>query len=164
MSSTRYGRPSAAIVPTARASSSSSSAGRLVGRGVGEDLDLVELVDAQQAARVAPGRAGLAPVARRVRHEPHRQVGLGEDLVAPDRRERHLGGGDAPEVVALDGVGVVGELGQLAGGGERGGGDERRRPDLLEGVGVAVEGELAQAAAQRGAEAPQHREHRARRS
>ena len=109
-----------------------------------------------------PAEPGLAPVARRVGHEPLRQVRLGEDLVAPDRGERHLGRGDAPEVVALDGVGVVGELRQLAGGGEGRGGDERRRADLLEGVGVAVEGELAQRPAHRGAEAPQHREHRAR--
>ena len=38
--------------------------GRLLGRGVGEDLDLVELVGAQQAPGVAAGRTGLAPVAR----------------------------------------------------------------------------------------------------
>ena len=47
------------------------------------------------------------------------QLGLVEDLVHGQRGERHLGGGDAPQVVALDVVGVVGELGQLAGGGER---------------------------------------------
>ena len=40
-------------------------------------------------------------------------------------------------------------------------GHERRRADLLEGVGVAVEGELAQRPAERGAEAAGHREHRA---
>ena len=87
----------------------------LLGRGVGEDLDLVELVDAQQAAGVPAGRPGLAPEARGVGHEPHRQLGLVEDLVAGERRERHLGGGDGPQVVALEVVGVVGELGQVAG-------------------------------------------------
>ena len=118
---------------------------RLVGRGVGEDLDLVELVDAQHAPGVAARRAGLAPVARRVGHEAHGAArprrGSRREC---DRRERHLGGGDAPQVVALDGVGVVGELGELAGGGERRGADEARRADLLERVGVAVERELAQ--------------------
>ena len=44
----------------------------LLGRGDGVDLDLVELVRAQQAPRVAARRAGLAPVARRVGHQPHR--------------------------------------------------------------------------------------------
>ena len=126
----------------------------------GEDLDLVELVGAQHAARVATGRAGLAAVARRVRHHPHRQL-LGVDhLAGVDRGQRHLGGGDAPQVVALDGVGVVGELRQLTGGGERRSGDERRRTDLLERVGVAVERVLAQRPRQRGADAALHREHR----
>ena len=58
-------------------------------------------------------------------------------------------------------VGVVGELGQLAGGGERAAEHQAGRPDLLVGVGVAVEGELAERAAQRGAGAAEHREHRA---
>ena len=97
---------------------------------------------AQQAPGVAPGRARLPPEARRVGHEPHRQVGLVEDLVAGQRRERHLGGGDGPEVVALDVVGVVGELRQVAGGDHRLGAHQGRRADLLVGVGVAVEREL----------------------
>ncbi len=117
---------------------------RVCRRGVGEDLHLVELVDAQQSPGVAPRRPRLAPVARRVGHESLRQFGLGVDLVAAHRRERHLGRRDAPEVVALGGVGVVGELGQLTGGGEGGRRDQRGRADLLEGVGVAFEGELAQ--------------------
>ena len=135
--------------------------GRLLGRGEREDLDLVELVGAQHAAGVAPGRARLAAVARRVRHHPHRQLSVVEHLAGVDRGERHLGGGDAPQVVALDRVGVVGELGQLAGGGQRRGGDQRRRADLLERVGVAVERVLAQRPGQRGAEAALHGEHRA---
>ena len=126
---------------------------RLLGGGDGEDLDLVELVRAQQSARVATRRAGLSPVARRGRHHPHRQVGFGEDLVAVERRQRHLGGRDAPQVVALDGEGVVGELRQLPARRERRRGDERGRADLLEGVGVAVEGELAERPTERGAEA-----------
>ena len=75
--------------------------------------------------------------------------------------KRHLGRRDAPQVVALDGEGVVGELGQLAAGRERRRRHQRRRADLLEGVGVAVEGELAQRPAERGAEAARHHEHRA---
>ena len=51
-------------------------------------------------------------------------------------------------------------FGQLAAGRQRRRRDERRRADLLEGVGVAVEGELAQRPAERGAEAARHREHR----
>ena len=84
--------------------------GALLRRGDGEDLDLVELVGPQHAAGVLAGRPGLPPVARRVRHQPHRQLGLVEDLVAVDRRQRHLGGRDRPQLVALDGEGVVGEL------------------------------------------------------
>ena len=64
--------------------------GACSGVGDGQDLDLVELVGAQHAPRVAAGRAGLAPVARRRRHHPHRQVGLVEDLVAVHRRQRDL--------------------------------------------------------------------------
>ena len=44
---------------------------RLLGRGVREELDLVELVAAQQAAGVGARRAGLAAEARRVGAEPH---------------------------------------------------------------------------------------------
>ena len=59
-------------------------------------------------------------------------------------------------------VGVVGELRQLAGRGERVGADERGRADLLEGVGVAVEAELAQRPQQAWRPQPAvHREHRA---
>ena len=116
----RYGRPSAAIVRLGPADQLVEQRGRLLGRGEGQDLDLVELVRTQHAARVRPGRAGLAPVARRVRHEAHRQLRLVEDLTGVDRGERHLGGGDAPQVVTLDRERVVGELGELARRRERG--------------------------------------------
>ena len=43
--------------------------GRLLLGGIGQQLDLVELVDPQQAPGVAAGRAGLAAEARRVGHE-----------------------------------------------------------------------------------------------
>ena len=157
----RYGRPSALISRSARSTISLQHARALLGRGDREDLDLVELVGAQHAAGVATGRAGLAAVARRVRHHPLRQLRVVEHLAGVDRGERHLGGGDAPQVVALDGVRVVGELRQLTGGRERGGGDQRRRADLLERVGVHVERVLAQRTGQRGAGAALHGEHRA---
>ena len=71
------------------------------------------------------------------------------------RRERHLGRRDGPQVVALDVVGVVGELRQVAGRDHRLGEHERGRPDLLVGVGVAVEARAARSA--RSSRAPQPR-------
>ena len=134
----------------------------LLRRGVGEDLDLVELVHPQQAPVSRPAE----PASRR-KHDVWAisrigQVGLVQDLVARQRRQRHLGRRDGPQVVALEVVGVVGELGQVAGGHHRLGAHQRRRADLLEGVGVAVERVLAQGPRPAGAVAPVHREHRAR--
>ena len=99
-----------------------------------------------------------APASRRkhggVGHQPHRQVGRVEDLARGQRRERHLGGRDQPQVVALDVVGLVGELRQVPGRHHRRRAHDGRRADLLEGVGVAVERQLAQRPGQRGAAAP----------
>ncbi|MEJ7720248.1 MAG: hypothetical protein WKF58_07250 [Ilumatobacteraceae bacterium] len=58
-------------------------------------------------------------------------------------------------------VRVVGELRQLAARRQRRRGDERRWADLLESVGVAVEGVLAQRPGERRAEATLQVEHRA---
>ncbi len=88
---------------------------RLFRGGEREDLDLVEFVGPQHPAGVAPRRAGLAPVRRAVGHHPDRQCRVVEDLVGVDRSERNLGGRNAPQIVAFDGVGVVGELGELPG-------------------------------------------------
>ena len=139
--------------------------GRLLGRAVREQLDLVELVRAQHAAGVGAGRAGLAAEARRVGTEPAGQVGLVEHLVAVHRRERHLGGRDRPEVVALEVIGVVGELGQVPGRHHRLGAHERGRAHLLVravAVAVAVERELRQGAKHARAPAAVEREHRPR--
>ena len=134
--------------------------GRLFGRGERQDLDLVELVGTQHAPRVTTCRTGLAPIRRAVRHHPDRQFVVVEGLAGVDRGERHLGRGDAPQVVTFDRVRVVGELGELPGGGERGRGHERRRPDLLERIGVEIEPVLTQRPAEGGAGASLHREHR----
>ena len=109
-----------------------------------------------------PAEPGLAPEAGRVGHVAQREVGLVEHLVAVQRRERHLGGGDGPQVVALDVVAVLVELREVAGGDHRLGAHERRRADLLVGVAVAVEAQLHHGPQQAGAPAPVHREHRAR--
>ena len=67
-----------------------------------EHLDLVELVDAEDAARVLAGRAGLAPEAGREARVAERQVVLGEDLVGVQRGEADLRRADQEEVVARD--------------------------------------------------------------
>ena len=103
------------------------------------ELDLVELVDAQQATGVAPGRPGLAAIATGVGHESHGQLRLVEYLAGDHRRERHLGRGDRPEVIAFEVVRVVAELRKVAGADHRVGLHDRRRTDLLEGIAIAIE-------------------------
>ena len=82
-----------------------------------DHLDLVELVLAQHAARVAPGRAGLGAEAWRQRGVAQRQRLRVEDLLADKVGERHLGGGDEPAAVGL--VGHVDEGCQFGGHGPR---------------------------------------------
>ena len=113
-------------------------------RGVGEQLHLVELVHAEQPAGVAPGRARLAPVARRRRGVAQGELGLLQDLAPVHGGQRHLGRRDQPQVVPLDVVGVVGELGQVAGRRHGLGQDDGRRADLLVGRRVPVDGERGQ--------------------
>ena len=57
-------------------------------------------------------------------------VVAGQDLVAVQVGDRHLGGGDQVQVVALDDVHLPLLVGQLPGAAGRGGIDEDRRPDL----------------------------------
>ena len=73
---------------------------RILGTRVRDHLDLLELVHAEHAACVAPGRAGLAPEARRERAVIERQ--RLEDLVHVHRDQRHLGRADEVEVVGGD--------------------------------------------------------------
>jgi hypothetical protein len=76
------------------------------------------------------------------------------------RRQRHLRGGDRPEVVALDLVGVVGELRQVTGGRHRVGAHDGGRAHLGVGVSVAVEAELHEGPQEAGPPPRVHREHR----
>ena len=57
---------------------------------------------ADHAARVASGGAGLGAEARRERGEAQRQLLLGEDLLAHEIGERHLGGRDHAVAGVLD--------------------------------------------------------------
>jgi hypothetical protein len=93
----------------------------LVGRGDLHHLDLVELVLADHAARVAPGAAGLAAEAGAVRGELDRQLRGVEDLLAHGVGQRDLAGADQVllglrlvAAAARDPEHVVLELGQLA--------------------------------------------------
>jgi hypothetical protein len=87
----------------------------LVHGGLGPDelhqLDLVELVAALDAPRVAPGGHLLAAEAGGVGDVLDGQGGAVQDLVAVQVRHRHLGRGDEPEVLLGVAVQVVTELG-----------------------------------------------------
>ena len=67
-----------------------------------EHLDLVELVHAEDAARVLAVGAGLAPEVRRDARVPARELVGGEDLAAVQRRERHLARADEEQLVVVD--------------------------------------------------------------
>ena len=64
----------------------------------GEHLDLGELVDAVQAARVPAGSPGLGAETMRQADVLDRQVQLVEDLVAVHAAQRDLGRGDQAQV------------------------------------------------------------------
>ncbi len=66
----------------------------VLGPGEPHQLHLVELVHADDPARVATGRAGLAAEAGREREVPDGELRLVEDLVTVQVRHRHLGGRD----------------------------------------------------------------------
>ena len=103
---------------------------------VGEHLDLVELVHADDAAGVLAVAAGLAAVAGAPAGVADRTAREVEDLVLVVARQRHLGGSDEVEVVALvEVVHLVGVLAEEAGalhrlGQHQGGGDHRGEPGL----------------------------------
>ncbi len=135
----------------------------LLGLRVHDQLDLVELVLADDAARVLAEAAGLGPEAWRVGRHLHRQLGGVEDLVAVHVRDRHLGGRDqvvGPLVVQLEEVLL--ELRQLSGPEERLVVDDDRRQHLGVAVlsSVQVEHEVHQRALEQRAAAAQQREPR----
>jgi len=134
---------------------------RLLGCGIGHHLDLVELVGPQHPARVTTGRTRLASIRGAVSHQSNRQLGVVQRLLGVDRRQRSFRSRARPQIVAFDRVGVVREFRELTSGRECRCADERRRADLLVGVGVEVESVLAQGPGERCACATLHREHRA---
>ena len=102
-----------------------------------DHLHLVELVDAEHAARHLAGAAGFAAEAGRVGGELDgrlwgdlRELHAVEDVVAVEVGDGHLGGGDQPEVVGVRVVEVLGELRELAGAGHGRGVDHEGREHL----------------------------------
>ena len=107
-------------------------AGGLIGRDEAEHLHLVELVHAEDPARVFPGRAGLAAEAGREAGVAQRQpLGL-EDLLGVQRRERDLGGADEEQLVLRQRVDLLLGVGQEAGPVQRLLAHEHRRDHRLE--------------------------------
>ena len=94
-------------------------------------------------------------------HESHGQLRLVEYLAGDHRRERHLGRGDRPEVIAFEVVRVVAELRKVAGADHRVGLHDRRRTDLLEGIAIAIEAVVDERAQEMSTGASVHGEHRA---
>ncbi len=87
---------------------------RVLRSDVGEHLDLVELVHAEDAPGVLAVRTGLAAEAgREARVAQGEAIGV-EDLVHVVRRQRHLGRADQVEVVVGEVVDVLGGLAEEA--------------------------------------------------
>ena len=105
--------------------------GRILGRREAHELDLVELVHAEQAARVLARRARLAAEAGAERRKGEGKSRAVEDLVAEQVRDRHLGGRNREERVVAQRVHVLLELRQLAGAGHRVAIHEQRHLRLL---------------------------------
>ena len=105
---------------------------RVLGANEREHLDLVELVDAEDPARVLAGRAGLAPEAGGESRVAARQLVGGEDLVGVQRRQRHLRGPDQEQLVARDLVDHLPLAGEEAGAEQRALADQHRRHDRHE--------------------------------
>src|SRR5439155_855148 len=85
-------------------------------------LDLLELVDAVEAARVLARRARFAPEAGRDADVTARQLALGEDRIAVQRHQADLRRADEIELVLFDREGV------LASERKEAGADHRRLP------------------------------------
>ena len=99
-----------------------------------EHLDLVELVDAEDPARVAARGPGLAAEARGEARVAQRQIAGVDDLPGVQRRERHLARADEEQLVLGERVDLVLGVRQEAGAEERLLADEDGRDDRLEPV------------------------------
>ena len=110
MLTTWYGRPRPPMICSSIARMRSSSSHDSSGAHEREHLDLVELVDAEDAARVLAVGAGLAPEARRVARVARRQRVGRERVAAVQRGERHLARADEEQLAVVDVVdlGAVG--------------------------------------------------------
>ena len=102
MLTTRYGRPSAPTIDSSIARIRSCSSSDVVGIGEAEHLDLVELVDTEDAGGVLAVGAGFAAEARRdARVTPGERAGV-EELAAMQGRERDLARADEEQLAAVD--------------------------------------------------------------
>ena len=80
-----------------------------------DQLDLVELVHADEPAALAPRRSGFATEAWGVGSHLYGQIGFFEDLVAVKVRYRYLGGGSEEKSAVLEAIHVVFEFRKLPG-------------------------------------------------
>src|ERR1700687_1545823 len=95
-----------------------------------KELDLLELVLAQDSARVFSGCASLGAEAGGPRGYVDRQFLLGKCFVAIEVVEFHFAGGGQPEIGVLDFEEVRGKFRKLAGGKQGGTVDEKGRKDF----------------------------------
>ncbi len=134
---------------------------RLRGRRDRDELDLVKLVLADHAARVAPGGAGLGAKAIGAGGEAQRELRFVENEPAGEIGERHFGGRDEPIVCCVfvrgraagrttcrHGELILAKLRQLRRAEHRGVAHEQRWRDLRIAVlvGVQIEHELRERA------------------
>jgi len=87
----------------------------VLGQAVDEHLELVEPVDAEDAAGVLAIAAGLATVGGAEARIAQRELAGVEDLVRMVGGQRHLGGADQVHVVALQAVDILCGLAEEAG-------------------------------------------------
>jgi hypothetical protein len=82
---------------------------------IDSSVDLVELMDPEDPARVLAGGSRLAPEAGREAGVAERQILLRQDLVVVERRQGHLGGADQVQVVVGQAVDLLLGIRQEAG-------------------------------------------------
>ena len=111
------------------------------GRSNADHLDLVELVDAQDAARVLARPRRPRAGSRASRRRTGSAVGRLDDLVAMDVGDRDLGRRHQVELVARDDVHLVFLVRDLPGAAGGRGVDQGRRPDLGHAVLARVDAE-----------------------